>query len=39
MIYKNDQQLINIIKFFSPKLIFIIIISIIITFFLYLENK
>jgi signal transduction histidine kinase len=37
MIYKNDQQLINIIKFSPP--IFIIIISIIITFFLYLEKQ
>jgi signal transduction histidine kinase len=37
VIYKNDQQLINIIKFSPP--IFIIIISIIITFFLYLEKQ
>jgi signal transduction histidine kinase len=37
MIYKNNQQLINIIKFSPP--IFIIIISIIITFFLYLEKQ
>ena len=36
MIYKNEQQLINIIKYTSP--IFIIITSIIITFFLYLEK-
>ena len=37
MIYKNEQQLINIIKYTSP--IFIIITSIIITFFLYLEKQ
>ena len=37
MIYKNDQQLINIIKFSPP--IFILILSIIITFFLYFEKQ
>jgi signal transduction histidine kinase len=37
MIYKNEQKLINIIKFAPP--IFIITISIIITFFLYLEKQ
>jgi signal transduction histidine kinase len=37
MIYRNDQQLINIIKFTPP--IFIIIVSIIITFFLYLDKQ
>ena len=37
MIYKNENQLINIIKFTPP--LFIITISIIITFFLYLEKQ
>ena len=37
MNYKNEEQLINIIKFTPP--IFIITISIIITFFLYLEKQ
>ena len=37
MIYKNEQKLLNIIKFAPP--IFIITISIIITFFLYLEKQ
>ena len=37
MIYKSEKQLINIIKFTPP--IFIITISIIITFFLYLESQ
>jgi signal transduction histidine kinase len=37
MIYKNEKQLINIIKFTPP--LFIITISIIITLFLYLENQ
>lgn len=37
MIYKNENQLINIIKFTPP--IFIITISIIITFFLYLDKQ
>ena len=37
MIYKNEQQLLNIIKFTPP--IFIMTISIIITLFLYLEMK
>ena len=37
MIYKNEQQLLNIIKF-TPS-IFIITISIIITLFLYLETE
>ncbi|MEZ4693173.1 MAG: hypothetical protein R2837_04090 [Aliarcobacter sp.] len=37
MIYKNENQLINIIKFTPP--IFIITISIVITFFLYLDKQ
>jgi signal transduction histidine kinase len=37
MIYKNEKQLLNIIKFTPP--IFIITISIIITFLLYLDNQ
>ena len=37
MIYKNEQQLLNIIKFTPP--IFIMTISIIITLFLYLEME
>lgn len=37
MIYKNENQLINIIKFTPP--LFIITIAIIITFFLYLEKQ
>ena len=37
MIYKNENQLLNIIKYTPP--IFIITISIVITFFLYLDNQ
>jgi signal transduction histidine kinase len=37
MIYKNEKQLLNIVKFSPP--LFIISISIIITFFLYLEKQ
>ena len=37
MIYKNEKQLLNIIKFTPP--IFIMTISIIITLFLYLEME
>jgi signal transduction histidine kinase len=37
MIYKNENQLVNIIKFAPP--LFIVTISIIITFFLYLEKQ
>ncbi|CAM3596649.1 cache domain-containing protein [Arcobacter aquimarinus] len=37
MIYKNENQLINIIKFTPP--VFIITISIVITFFLYLDKQ
>ena len=37
MIFKNEKQLINLIKFTPP--IFIIVVSIMITFFLYLEKQ